>query len=288
MRESSENGRFLASRPATSLTDPASSQRLKPPLRNPHAAFSMADGGSSAIGRIGMPSAITGADMTHSLRKKVVAIPLAVTPIRGAVAKLVAAEQGGLALGAPLAAQVKAVDAPVDRRHGVYSQHVDLDRPKSISEFFKIAIGQFGHLDVIMIETIKSSTRNASVEKIIELSLRRLLHCLDAALPYIEGDLHIINIAPTAGRFAIPVATAFLGAKLAMMESHAAPRLRMSTVSPFDGETSEDGSLARTILHLMKEQRSPDVTETVLRRPEVAPQRHVKHAHARSKIAMQI
>jgi hypothetical protein len=45
MRESSKNGRFLASRTATSLTDPASSQRLKLPLRNPHAAFSMVDGG---------------------------------------------------------------------------------------------------------------------------------------------------------------------------------------------------------------------------------------------------
>ena len=201
MRESNENGRFLASRPATSLTDPTASQRLKPPLRNPHAAFSKGEGQSSAIGRIAMPPAITGAEMTHSLRKKVVAIPLAITPIGSAVAKLVVAEQGGLALGAPLAAQVKAVDASIDRRHGVYTQHVDLDRPKSISEFFKIAIGQFGHLDVIMIETIKSSTRNASVEKIIELSLRRLLHCLDAALPYIEGDLHIINIAPAAGRF---------------------------------------------------------------------------------------
>ena len=139
-----------------------------------------------------------------------------------------------------------------------------------------------------MIETIKSSTRNASVEKIIELSLRRLLHCLDAALPYIEGDLHIINIAPAAGRFAIPVATAFLGAKLATMELHAAPRLRMSTVSPFDGETLEDGSLARTILHLMKEQRSPDVTETVLRRPLVGAAAARQAAHARSKISMQI
>jgi hypothetical protein len=288
MRESNENGRFLASRPATSLTNPTTSQRLKPPLRNPHAAFSKGEGQPSAIGRIAMPPAITGAEMTHSLRKKVVAIPLAITPIGSAVAKLVVAEQGGLALGAPLAAQVKAVDASIDRRHGVYTQHVDLDRPKSISEFFKIAIGQFGHLDVIMIETIKSSTRNASVEKIIELSLRRLLHCLDAALPYIEGDLHIINIASAAGRFAIPVATAFLGAKLATMDQQATPRLRMSTVSPFDGETQEDGSLARTILHLMKEQRSPDVTETVLRRPAVAPQRHVKHAHARSKISMHI
>ena len=29
MRESNENGRFLASRPATSLTNPTTSQRLK-------------------------------------------------------------------------------------------------------------------------------------------------------------------------------------------------------------------------------------------------------------------
>jgi NADP-dependent 3-hydroxy acid dehydrogenase YdfG len=235
-----------------------------------------------------MPPVTIGAEMNRSLRKKVVAIPLAVTPIGSAVAKLVAAEQGGLALGAPFAAQVKALDASIDRRHGVYSQHVDLDRPKSVSDFFEIIVGQFGHLDVIVIETIKSNARNATAEKIIELSLRRLLHCLDAALPFIEGDLHVINIAPVAVPFGIPVATAFLGAKLATTKLHVAPRLRMSTVSPFDGEPLEDGSLARTILHLMKEQRSPDVMETVLRRPIIEPQRHVKPPHARSKVSMQI
>src|SRR6185437_12020085 len=164
MRESNENGRFLASRPATSLTNPTTSQRLKPPLRNPHAAFSKGEGRSSPISRIAMPPAITGAEMNRSLRKKVVAIPLAVTPIGSAVAKLVAAEQGGLALGAPLAAQVKALDASIDRRHGVYSQHVDLDRPKSVSDFFEIIVGQFGQLDVVVIETIKSSARNATAE----------------------------------------------------------------------------------------------------------------------------
>ena len=102
MRESNENGRFLASRPATSLTDPTSSQRPKPPLRNPHARFFQGRRSTSAIGRIAMPPVTTGAEITHSLRKKVVAIPLAVTPIGSAVAKLVVAEQGGLALGAPL------------------------------------------------------------------------------------------------------------------------------------------------------------------------------------------
>ena len=169
-----------------------------------------------------------------------------------------------------------------------------LETAKSVDALL-ITLNEKCRKDVIdrMPENVKcistfSIARNATAEKIIELSLRRLLHCLDAALPFIEGDLHVINIAPVAVSFGIPVATAFLGAKLATTKLHVAPRLRMSTVSPFDSEPLEDGSLARTILHLMKEQRSPDVVETVLRRPLIEPRRHVKPPHTRSKVSMQI
>jgi NADP-dependent 3-hydroxy acid dehydrogenase YdfG len=226
--------------------------------------------------------------MVRTLRKKVVAIPLAVTPIGSAVAKLVAAQQGGLALGAPSLGQIKALETGNDGRYGVYAQQVDLDRPKSVAEFFKIAIGQFGRLDVIVLETIKSPVRNAGLDKVIELSTRRLLHCLDAALECAESDLHVISIAPVVGRVAIPVATAFLGAKLATSNSVPPPRLRMSLVSPFDGQILEDGSLARTVLHVMKEQRSPDITELVLRPPPIHGDREQKQLNGRSKMWVQM
>jgi NADP-dependent 3-hydroxy acid dehydrogenase YdfG len=223
--------------------------------------------------------------MVRTLNGKVVALPLAVSPVGVAVAKLVAAERGELMLGAPTSAQLKTVDSVMAGVHGAYAAQVDLDRPKSVDEFFKIAIGQYGHVDVLIVETVKAQ-RTVATEKAVGLGARRLLNCLDAALRYAEGDLHVINIAPVAGRYAIPIATAFLGAKLATTKSAATPCLRMSVVSPFDGDGHDHGTLARTVLHVMREPRTPDITEMVLRRRITSRARDQKSLATRSKILM--
>lgn len=225
--------------------------------------------------------------MVRTLKGKVVAIPASATSTGLAVARLVAAEQGELALGAATAAQLRAAEALIQDNELAYPIQVDLERPKSVDEFFKIAIGQFGHIDVIVLETTKVAARSTLTEKSIGLGARRLLHCLDAALRHCTGDLHVVNISPVAGRYAIPVATAFLGAKLATGRStvSAAPSLRMSVVSPFDGADGGDGTLARTVLHVLRESRTPDVTETVFwRRPQQPERRRSKSFAARSKI----
>jgi hypothetical protein len=97
--------------------------------------------------------------------------------------------------------------------------------------------------------------------------------------------LHVVNIAPVAGRYAIPVATAFLGAKLATSKSALAswPTLRMSVVSPFDDHASNAGTLARTVLHILREPRSPDIAELILWRQPEQEHRRVKPASQRSK-----
>jgi NADP-dependent 3-hydroxy acid dehydrogenase YdfG len=222
--------------------------------------------------------------MVRTLNGKVVALPLAVSPLGAAVAKLVAAERGELVLGASTPAQLRTINAAMAGVHAAYSVQVDLDRPKSVDEFFKIAIGQYGHVDVIVVETMKTSQRSVAAEKAIGLGARRLLNCLDAALRYAEGDLHIVNVAPAAGRYAIPVATAFLGAKLATTKSAVTPCLRMSVVSPFDGDGHDEGTLARTVLHVMREPRTPDITEMVLRRRIPHRPRDQKSLPTRSKI----
>jgi NADP-dependent 3-hydroxy acid dehydrogenase YdfG len=224
--------------------------------------------------------------MVRTLKGKVVAIPVAVTATGAAVARLVAAEQGELALGAATAAQLRSAEALIQDNELAYPIQVDLERPKSVDEFFKIAIGQFGHIDVIVLEAMKIAARSTPTEKSIGLGARRLLHCLDAALRHCTGDLHVVNISPVAGRYAIPVATAFLSAKLATGRSTAssAPSLRMSVISPFDGASSDDGTLARTVLHVLRETRTPDVTETLLWRQPQQPERRPKSFTARSKI----
>jgi NADP-dependent 3-hydroxy acid dehydrogenase YdfG len=226
--------------------------------------------------------------MVHTLRNKVVVIPHAVTPAGAAVAKLVQAQHGGLALGASGQAQFKALDAEIDGRQGAYAQRVDLDSPKSVAQFFNVAFAQFGRLDVIVVEAIPLPTPRASTAQMIDSGVRRLLHCLDAALEYAKGDLHVISIAPIVGRIAIPVATAFLGSKLATTKMHSVPRLRMSIVSPFAGQHPDDASLARTVVNVMRESRSPDVTEIVLpsRRGDAHHSDAKRHNHTRSKACL--
>lgn len=226
--------------------------------------------------------------MVRALKGLVVAIPAAVTATGSAVARLVAAEQGDLILGAATAAQLKSAEMSIQPNDIAYAAHVDLERPKSVDEFFKIAIGQFGRIDAIVLETATAATRSTPTEKSIGQGVRRLLYCLDSALRYCAGDLHVVNISPGADRYAIPVASAFLGGKLATAKSTAspAPALRMSVISLADAAASDDGVLARTVLHVLHESRNPDVTETVLWRRSRQPERRSKLAATRSKIAV--
>jgi NADP-dependent 3-hydroxy acid dehydrogenase YdfG len=226
--------------------------------------------------------------MVRSLKGKVIAIPFATTATGAAIAKLVAAEEGALLLGAATSSQLRNVEAGVPKSSLAYAVQVDLERPKSVDEFFKIAIGQFGGIDAIVLEMTKITSRMKLTEKSIGFGVRRLLHCLDAALQYCEEDLHVVNIAPVAGRYAIPVATAFLGAKLATSKAEfaSAPSLRMSVVSPFDDDASDAGTLARTVLHVLRERRSPDIAELILRRRLGQENQRAKPAATRSKIVV--
>lgn len=199
----------------------------------------------------------------RALTGKVIAIPSANARYDETLTELVLEQGGRLAFGAS-AAQFEVFDAKIDGRDGVYCQPIDLDRPKSVSEFFQIAFAQFERLDVVVLDTAASKRQRLTTEKAIELETRRLLHCLDAVFPYIDGDLHVLCIAPASGAAAIPVATAFLAAKFAAKRATTAPRVRMSIVSPPTDRSEDDASFARTIVHLISEPRMPDIIETVL------------------------
>ncbi|CAA2142105.1 hypothetical protein [Hyphomicrobium sp. ghe19] len=201
-------------------------------------------------------------EAARELTGKVIVIPSAKARYDEPLNELVLEQGGRLALGAS-AAQFEMLDAKIDGRDGVYCQPIDLDRPKSVSEFFQIAFAQFERLDVVVLEIAASKRQRMTTEKAIELETRRLLHCLDAVLPYIDGDLHFLCIAPASSAAAIPIATAFLAAKFAATRA-TAPRIRMSIVSPPTDRSEDDASFARTIVHLISEPRMPDIIETVL------------------------
>ncbi|MBS0237903.1 MAG: hypothetical protein JSR89_05720 [Proteobacteria bacterium] len=225
--------------------------------------------------------------LARALTGKVAAIPLATTPFGGAITDLVLEQGGRLALGVS-PAQFEAFDAKIDGREGAHCQHVDLDRPHSLSEFFQIAFAQFEHLDVVVLELASPKRRRMTTEKAIEAGTRRLLYCLDAVLPYIGGDLHFICVAPASGPAVIPISTAFLAAKFATTRKTPAPRIRMSIVSPPEDSAAGEVALARAVVHLMKEARSPDILETVLS-PQPRQRRQPRRSRfdARSKMCLQ-
>lgn len=202
-------------------------------------------------------------ETVRALTGKVIAIPSANARYDETLTELVREQGGRLALGAS-APQFEALDAKIDGRDGVYCQPIDLDRPKSVNEFFQIAFAQFERLDVVVLDLSPTKRQRMTTDKAIEQGARRLLHCLDAALPYVGRDLHFLCVAPAAGAAVIPFATTFLAAKFAATRATVAPRVRMSIVSPPTDRSEDDVSLARTIAHLIQEPRMPDIIETVL------------------------
>lgn len=221
------------------------------------------------------------------LKGKVAAIPCATSSYGEAIAELVLDEGGRVALGAS-PARFEPLDARIDGREGTHCQPVDLDRPGSIGEFFHIAFAQFERLDVVVLELIPSRRLRMTPEKAIEFGTRRLLYCLDAVLPYAGDDLHLICLAPASGPAGIPIATAFLAAKFATTQATKAPRVRMSIISPPEEPSAGEASLARTVVHLMKEERSPDVLEKVLS-PQRGQRRQARRPRfdVRSKLCVQ-
>ncbi|CCB66367.1 hypothetical protein [Hyphomicrobium sp. MC1] len=201
--------------------------------------------------------------MSAKSNGKVVVIPFAHTVAGGRIADGLQANEYRLALGAT-PAHFQALDARIDGRENVYCQPVDLDRPESVNTFFQIAFAQVGQPDVIVLEALPINGRRLPAERTVEIATRRLLHCLDAALPHLGETLHFLFIAPAYGPAAIPIATAFLGAQAAANGKTSIPKVRMSVVSPPPAYPCDDAAFARTIVHLIEEPQYPDVTEAVL------------------------
>ncbi|MBN9352530.1 MAG: hypothetical protein J0H04_00525, partial [Hyphomicrobium denitrificans] len=60
----------------------------------------------------------------------------------------------------------------------------------------------------------------------------------------------------------------------------------MSVISLADRASSENGTLARTVLHVLRETRNVDVTEAVLWQQPEQQDKRSKRASARSKITL--
>ncbi len=104
--------------------------------------------------------------MVRTLEGLVIAIPAAATATGSAVAGLIAAEQGELILGAQTTTQLQSVERSIQSGEISYPVQVDIEQAKSVDEFFKIAIAQFGRIDAIVLET-KFPKRSTLIEKSI-------------------------------------------------------------------------------------------------------------------------
>lgn len=219
--------------------------------------------------------------MTHATEGKIIAIPCAQTALAERLVEMLMRGKHRLALGVPQSS-FRQLEARLDGRERVYGQPLDLDSPASANTFFQVAFAQLGQPDIVILEALPRKGRGETAEDAIEIGTRRLLHCLDAALSYVGKDLHLVCVTPAYGLAAIPIATAFLAARSVSNSAAPLPRVRMSVVSPPVGHGANYAALARTILQILRETRSPDLTEAILN--PTRPRRHRRRIGPRGMI----
>jgi hypothetical protein len=201
--------------------------------------------------------------MTTESDGKIIAIPS--TPLAFGEDILIELAGRGhkIALGAPVS-QFKEIDVRLNGRDRIYCQPVDMDRAPSTNTFFQIAFAQLGPPDVVVFATGRHSRTRARADQRAETETRRMLHCLDAVLPYVGKEMHFICIAPPHGQAAIHLATAFLAGKLAAMGARRVPYIHMSIVTPSAAFAPDEHALTRTVCHLIEHMRCPEISHTVL------------------------
>ena len=156
---------------------------------------------------------------------KVVAITGASSGIGEAAALLLAERGAAVVLGARRADRLDALAAGIRERGGrAASLSVDVTRREDLERLVDLAVGQFGHLDVLV--------GNAGISKIgpladldvdgwsamIDVNLRGVLHGIAAALPVFrrQGQGHFVTTVSTSGLKIVPNQAVYAATKNAV------------------------------------------------------------------------
>jgi hypothetical protein len=206
---------------------------------------------------------VSGQCTTDRSNGEIIAIPSAHTVLGETIIKPLLDRGNRLALGAG-PAQFRALDTRIDGCEGAHCQPVDLDSPKSMHSFFQIAHAQLGKIDAIIFEALPPRGRCTPTARSIEIGTRRLVHCLDAVVPYLGDEMHIISINSGYGLAAIPVARAFLDAKFAATGKAITARIRISVVCPSPSSPLDEVSLANSVVHVVSQSHCPDISVAIL------------------------
>jgi NADP-dependent 3-hydroxy acid dehydrogenase YdfG len=177
--------------------------------------------------------------MAEPIENKVVLITGASSGIGAATARLLAASNAKVVLGARRAARLESVVTEIRAAGGV-AEHASLDvaNRASVEAFVAFAKQRFGRVDVmfnnagVMPLAPMNALKVDEWNKIVDTNIKGVLHGIAAVLPIMEAQQsgHIINTASTAAYAVGPACAVYCASKYAVRAITEGLRQELDTI----------------------------------------------------------
>jgi len=139
------------------------------------------------------------------MANRVVVIPVAISEYTLGSAKTALNEGASLFLGAPRD-RLQSLRADFFGHNNVCCEELDPSSSEQVTAFFERAYARFRQFDCLLLtDEIWQSQRNPE-----EQGVRTLLQCLNAIIPRVRNELHIITVTPNAYRRAVATTVSIL------------------------------------------------------------------------------
>jgi NADP-dependent 3-hydroxy acid dehydrogenase YdfG len=233
---------------------------------------------------------------------KVIAITGASSGIGEATARLLAEQGAKVFLGARREDNLKRIAAEIGESGGTaHYRQVDVTKRAQVDQFVKLAVDEFGRIDVLinnaglMPLSPLAALKVEEWDRMIDVNIKGVLYGIAAALPFMQAqkDGQIINISSVAGHVVFPAGAVYCGTKFAVraisegLRMEIGPDIRTTIISPgavkselaetiSDAETAENireftdiaidaDAVARAIAFAVEQPKDVDINEIVLR-----------------------
>ncbi|HVX35299.1 MAG TPA: hypothetical protein VHC71_03675 [Hyphomicrobium sp.] len=205
--------------------------------------------------------------------KPVIAVPVALAQFILGAAQTLLDEGGSLVLGSPTD-QLAALKSRFADNKDLHCQEFDWRSVDLSAAFFRNAYDRFHRLDGLLLGPELWQCDSDQRDTKIDVGVRGLLRCLDASLPYVSQELHVVVGAPAqCCEVAMSIAAMFLKAKLQFLSTAPFPTIRMTTISTTGTRGVPSGPPPRTnvLVQGQRERGEQHPQRRSLRRPMPIP-----------------
>jgi len=195
--------------------------------------------------------------MPQNVKDAVFAIPVeSGSYVLGAVGPIL--ERGGRFVLGSAPNGYEALKVQFRGEQNVYCQQLNSNSRDSFETYFEKSDARFRRLDVVVLGDAIWSSADCPWDERIKNGTRTLLTCLDASIPYIRKELHIVLVGPVSlTRVAVQVSKAFLQAKFALTLASTWPLIRVTTVAT-DAQGADGNALTSVSIPLVSWRQNAD------------------------------